>query len=941
MALGYDGHIHLLTDTNGDGLEDHAAPFWEKDSLRGPIGIVLTAGNDPRGDGVFVASKGKVSLILDKDRDGRADEEIIIATGWQEISQNVDAVGLAVDPKDGSLYFGLGCANYANGYLIDPATGKAGYDLKSERGTIQKVTADFKTRTTVCTGVRFTCALGFNREGDLFATEQEGATWLPNGNALDELLHIQPGKHYGFPPRHPQHLPDVLDWPAVVEYGPQHQSAVGMVFNEGVNGGPRFGPELWAGNALVCGEARGKLWRTQLIPSADGYTGQNTLIACLGLLTVDCCVSPQGDLLVACHTGPPDWGTGPKGDGRIFKIRYAVKSAPQPVSSWASAPDEFRVRFDRELKPEEWSGVLEKIRIEAGLYVSAGDRYEVIAPGYQIVRNQMAAPRRDVRTLALSITPDAKTLVLKIEKQTESVGYAVTLPVPGSWQSPATGIIQRPEMDVLVTQNPPLEMRAGAGMKIDNANPFQPLLQPGASLDWTPVPAPAAISTDRLSFTAHGMKLPIALNRVWNPWAVTATAGAGAQSAGAIPGSWLSGRRIFFSDEAACYTCHQLRREGIAVGPDLTNLIFRDRDSVLADILQPSAAINPDHPASRVKMKDGQSLTGIVRQADDKVVRLALQAGAMPALARADVVEIESLKTSLMPEGYAERLTADQQRDLLAFLLTNPLEPAPIGRKDIIVPFPRSRAEIAAVLGDPPTAPPGGKRRPLRILLSAGPKDHGENEHDYPLWQKRWATLLPMSAGVTVDTSWEFPKPEQLAVADVTVFFSKNPGWNPRAAMLMDEYQERGGGLVYLHWAIEGGDYIPELSERIGLATKQGETKYRHGEFALTFPAPDHPVTRGFPTLRFTDETYWGLKGDAARIKVLGEAVEDGAPRPELWSLERKNSRVIGCVPGHYTWTFDDPLFRILVLRSICWTAKEPDVDRLSELATPGARLAP
>jgi hypothetical protein len=42
-------------------------------------------------------------------------------------------------------------------------------------------------------------------------------------------------------------------------------------------------------------------------------------------------------------------------------------------------------------------------------------------------------------------------------------------------------------------------------------------------------------------------------------------------------------------------------------------------------------------------------------------------------------------------------------------------------------------------------------------------------------------------------------------------------------------------------------------------------------------------------------------------------------------------------VPGHYTWTFDDPLFRIL-LRGVCWTAREP-VDRLSELATLGARL--
>jgi len=42
---------------------------------------------------------------------------------------------------------------------------------------------------------------------------------------------------------------------------------------------------------------------------------------------------------------------------------------------------------------------------------------------------------------------------------------------------------------------------------------------------------------------------------------------------------------------------------------------------------------------------------------------------------------------------------------------------------------------------------------------------------------------------------------------------------------------------------------------------------------------------------------------------------------------------------GHYNWTFDDPLFRLLVLRGACWAAGEP-VDRLSELATVGARVA-
>jgi type 1 glutamine amidotransferase len=44
-------------------------------------------------------------------------------------------------------------------------------------------------------------------------------------------------------------------------------------------------------------------------------------------------------------------------------------------------------------------------------------------------------------------------------------------------------------------------------------------------------------------------------------------------------------------------------------------------------------------------------------------------------------------------------------------------------------------------------------------------------------------------------------------------------------------------------------------------------------------------------------------------------------------------------IPGHYTWTFDDPLFRLLLLRGMAWSAREP-VDRLAELSTVGARIA-
>jgi putative heme-binding domain-containing protein len=1019
VALAYSGDIYLLSDRDGNGLEETVTTFWDNQGrLRAPIGMDLLPAGDPRGNGVLVSSKGKCSLIVDADGDDRADREIIVAQGWPEAKHGVDALGAAL-ARDGSVYFGIGAASYIDAYQVDSA-GRAHYDLKDERGTILRVAPDFQSRSIVATGIRFPVALRFNTAGDLFATDQEGATWLPNGNPFDELLHIQQGRHYGFPPRHSRHLHGVIDEPSVFDYKPQHQSACGLNFNDPVQaqGGPVFGPKWWAGDALVCGYSRGKLFRTKLVKTATGYVGQTALVAVLQKLAVDACVAPSGALVVATHSGGPDWGSGPTGPGTLYQIAYDDDERyPQPVAAWAESPRELRVAFDRPLDPGALHEIARNTLLTAGRSVSAGDQFETLRPGYAVVMAQLGDRRTRLAVHSVQLTPDRRTLILATDSQTEAVTYALVLlgmgrPARNAQrqgelpQDPAidlayglTGVQVEwtskdgtpswtgwlPHLDLTVAK----ALTAGSAehdklwlllrrpgslrlkTQLDLSHLLRPAVQPGSHVDDTlppeaailtlgeetfrpgitePVPVEVVLETGgaeptdlEITYATNDDPRPRAL-QLWRfllPWARRGGAASPSVEPTLPPelagGSWAAGRALFFGTEARCAECHTVRGQGGTIGPDLSNLAQRDYASVLRDIREPSFAINPDHITYSLALVDGRVLTGTVRS-EGRSLRIGDSQGRETLLARSEVEAMQPQLVSTMPEGLVPILGAARLKDLLTFLLAPELRPAPIRREG--APPPRTRAEVEAVIGRmPPAGEKAGRPLPLRIVLVAGPKDHDIDEHDYPLWQARWAALLERAEGVTVGTTNGWPTPDDFARADVLVMYSANPGWTAENGPQLDAFLERGGGLVLLHYAVNGQKAPDEFARRIGLAWQQGRSKFRHGPLDLAFTAGDHPITAGFRGLHLVDESYWDLVGDPANVQVLATAVEDGAPRPLFWTRQAGKGRVFCSIPGHYTWTFDDPLFRILILRGIAWTAGVP-VDRFGDLATHGARIA-
>jgi hypothetical protein len=255
-------------------------------------------------------------------------------------------------------------------------------------------------------------------------------------------------------------------------------------------------------------------------------------------------------------------------------------------------------------------------------------------------------------------------------------------------------------------------------------------------------------------------------------------------------------------------------------------------------------------------------------------------------------------------------------------------------------PPPRAAADVEKLLAGADESTPAEKASAaaLRVVLVAGDKDHGEGEHDYPAWQQVWAPLLAKHANTSVDTAWDFPSQDQIDNADVLIFYQRGK-WDDDRAAAIDPFLARGGGCVYIHWAVDGQGGQEEMAKRIGLASLGGSIKYRHGPLDVDFsPGKDHPIARNFDRVKWIDESYWLLTGDPAKINLIGTQDEDGAAQPQFWTVEHGRGRVFVSIPGHYMWTFDDPAFRLLLLRGIAW-AGHRNVDRFNELITLDARM--
>lgn len=129
------------------------------------------------------------------------------------------------------------------------------------------------------------------------------------------------------------------------------------------------------------------------------------------------------------------------------------------------------------------------------------------------------------------------------------------------------------------------------------------------------------------------------------------------------------GRRVFFGEKAACFTCHHVGEEGGVLGPDLTSVgAIRSSHDLLEAVLFPSASLVQDYDSYIVETSGLETHQGTIARQEADAVVLRTAATEEVRIPRDEITSMTLHPISMMPEGLDQGLERGDLLDLMAFL---------------------------------------------------------------------------------------------------------------------------------------------------------------------------------------------------------------------------------------------------------------------------------
>lgn len=173
------GQVWLVEGALADDLADVRYHLFAE-GLQDGLGLSVVD------DVVHVVQRGELSRLVDEDGDDVCDRMEVVTDGWG-LSGNYHefAFGLPRD-AEGNFYVSLNVSFFSPKWWL-------GQSPVPYRGWVLRITPDGDVEPFAC-GFRSPCGLGFDAEGNLLATDNQG-DWV----ASSPILHVQEGRFYGHP----------------------------------------------------------------------------------------------------------------------------------------------------------------------------------------------------------------------------------------------------------------------------------------------------------------------------------------------------------------------------------------------------------------------------------------------------------------------------------------------------------------------------------------------------------------------------------------------------------------------------------------------------------------------------------------------------------------------------------------------------------------------
>ena len=132
-----------------------------------------------------------------------------------------------------------------------------------------------------------------------------------------------------------------------------------------------------------------------------------------------------------------------------------------------------------------------------------------------------------------------------------------------------------------------------------------------------------------------------------------------------LPADAAHGKKVF---GAICAACHLLEGVGSELGPNLLGVKAHGKDSIMVDILDPNRKIDPEFLFYQIKTKAGD-LLGAVADETPTSITVKQAWGSRTVVPRSEIVRMQSIGQSMMPDGLENAVSKQDMADLLEYLV--------------------------------------------------------------------------------------------------------------------------------------------------------------------------------------------------------------------------------------------------------------------------------